>query len=76
MRAAIVAYLPWLLSILTIYSAFLAGKMKASSWTVGLVNQALWLVWNYAGESWGLLPMNIALWVVFTRNLYLWRRAA
>lgn len=74
MNEAIVTYLPWLLSILTIYSAFLAGQKKASSWTVGLVNQALWLVWIFAGESWGLLPMNIALWVIFARNLRLWRR--
>lgn len=76
MRAAVVTYLPWLLSALTIYSAFLAGQKKASAWTVGLANQALWLAYIFAAEAWGLVPMNLALWVIFARNLRLWRQTA
>lgn len=69
----IVTYLPWLLSVITIYMMLLAGNKKPYAWAVGLVNQALWLVWIIASASWGLLPMNAALWVVYTRNHLKWR---
>lgn len=72
MRPELVAYLPWLLSALTIWMTLLAGSLHRRAWLVGLVNQALWLVWIYASAAWGLLPMNLALWVVYTRNHRLW----
>ncbi len=64
----IVTYLPWLLSALTIYTMLRAGKVSKHAWLVGLVNQALWLVWIIAAGAWGLIPMNIALWFVYARN--------
>ncbi len=70
----IVAYFPWLLSVITIYTMFLAGEQKSFTWLVGLLNQALWLIWIIASESWGLIPMNIALWVVYYRNHVKWWR--
>lgn len=68
-------YLPWLLSLITIYTMFLAGDRRSYTWAVGLVNQALWLVWIIASEAWGLVPMNLALWVVYARNHWKWRNA-
>ena len=65
-------HLPWLLSAVTIYSMWLAGGMSPLAWMVGLLNQALWLIWIIPGKHWGFIPMNIALWIVFARNLYLW----
>ena len=72
MQSVIVAYLPWLLSAITIYTMFLAGNVNKGTWLVGLVNQALWLIWIFAAEAWGLLPMNFALWVVYARNHFKW----
>ena len=69
----IVTYLPWLLSTITIWSMHLAGDKHSWTWAVGLVNQALWLVWIIASESWGLIPMNVALWIVYARNHLKWR---
>ena len=69
----IVTYLPWLLSALTIWMTVLAGNLHRSAWLIGLLNQALWLVWICASESWGLVPMNLALWIVYFRNHRLWR---
>lgn len=69
-------YLPWLLSVITIYTMFLAGDRKWYTWLVGLANQVLWLVWIIAIGGWGLLPMNIALWVVYIRNHLKWRKEA
>ena len=72
MRDAIVTYLPWLLSVITIWMTVLAGNKHPSAWFVGLVNQALWLCWIIATASWGLLPMNAALWIAYGRNHFKW----
>lgn len=73
MTDALVSYLPWLLSAITIYTMFLAGNRARNTWAVGLANQALWLVWILAAGAWGLLPMNAALWAVYARNHLKWR---
>lgn len=69
----IVTYLPWALSAITIYSMLLAGNKRRGAWAVGLANQALWLLWIVLAGAWGLLPMNLALWVVYSRNFLKWR---
>lgn len=45
-------------------------------WLIGLANQLLWLVWIGVTGTWGLLPLNIALWIVYSRNHLKWRREA
>lgn len=64
--------MPWLLSAITIWTMFLAGDHHKKTWQLGLVNQALWLIWIIAIGAWGLLPMNLALWIVYTRNHLKW----
>jgi len=39
-----------------------------------LANQAFWLVWIIATETWGLVPMNLALWIVYARNHVRWMK--
>lgn len=72
MKEAVIAYLPWLLSAITIYTMILAGNKRPGAWLIGLVNQLLWLVWITLSASWGLLPMNVALWIVYGRNYLRW----
>lgn len=67
-------YLPWLLSVITIYMTLLAGNKHRHAWLLGLLNQFLWLFWILTVEAWGLLPMNFALWVVYARNHWKWTR--
>ena len=74
MRTAIITYMPWLLSAITIYMTILAGNKTRWAWLLGLGNQALWLVWITASSAWGLLPMNIALWIVYARNHLKWSK--
>ena len=74
MREILTDYMPWLLSGITIYMTVLAGNKTRWAWAIGLVNQALWLSWIIASEAWGLVPMNIALWVVYSRNHMKWMR--
>ena len=73
---AIKTFLPWILSALTIWMTLLAGNMHRSAWLVGLANQALWLLWMIVSENWGLIPLNIALWIVYTRNHLKWKTKA
>lgn len=75
MEDAIIKYLPWLLSAITIYMNVLAGNKTRWAWAVGLGNQALWLVWILASGTYGLIPMNLALWIVYARNHMKWRVA-
>jgi len=72
---AIRFYLPWLLSIITIWMTLLAGDKHPRAWLFGIGNQLLWLIWICVVGAWGFLPMNIALWIVYLRNHYKWNRA-
>lgn len=65
-------YLPWLLSVLTIYMTFLQGEKHQSAWIVGLFNQVLWLLFAVTTHTWGLLPLNAALWYLYIRNFIKW----
>lgn len=75
MRDLIVAHLPWALSAVTLWMTLLAGNKHPKAWAVGMLAQALWLVWIISAKAWGLVPMNLALWVVYARNHFRWRRA-
>lgn len=65
-------YMPWLMSAITIYMTVLAGNKSRYAWLVGLLNQALWLVWILTTGNYGFLPMNLALWIVYARNHIKW----
>lgn len=67
-------YLPWLMSCITIYMTILAGNKTRYAWIVGLVNQALWLLWILTMQAYGLLPMNLALWIIYFRNHLKWNK--
>lgn len=67
-------YFPWLLSAITIYMMVMAGNLHKKAWMLGMLNQALWLIWILATSQWGFLPMNIALWVVCIRNHLAWNK--
>lgn len=62
-------------SVVTLYGMWLAGSHRWTGWLVGLGNQALWLVCIVVFGVWGLLPLNVALVVVYSRNIVKWRRA-
>jgi hypothetical protein len=70
---AIRIYLPWLLSAITASQMLMAGNTHRLTWIVGLVNQALWLVWIVTVSAWGLLPLTGILTVVYVRNHLKWR---
>ncbi len=74
MEYLIVSILPWILSVGTIVTNYMAGNKDNRTWIVGLVNQVLWSVWVLYTGTWGLLPLNIFLWIIYTRNHIIWNR--
>lgn len=70
----LIKYMPWFLSVITIYMTILAGNKNKYAWGVGLINQALWLTWIIKSGQYGFLPMNVALWFVYFRNHLKWVR--
>lgn len=72
MKQLVIDYLPWLLSVFTVLTMWMAGEKHKHTWVLGFVNQALWLVWIVLVQAWGLLPMNFALWVMYVNNHRKW----
>lgn len=75
MKALLVEALPWALSLVTVIVMWMAGSNWRWTWALALVGQALWLVWIFAAEAWGLLPMNAVLWWIYLRNHMRWKYA-
>lgn len=69
----VMTYLPWVLSVSTLFQVFLTGNKHRHTWTVGLMNQLLWSIWILSSQTWGMVPMNVGLWIVFYRNHLLWK---
>lgn len=74
MKEIIIIYLPYLLSLITLYNMFLAWNKNKNAWLVWLVNQFLWLIWILLTESYWLIPMNIWLWIMYFRNHLKWNK--
>lgn len=72
---AIKAVLPWVMSIGTILTLYLAGEKKCIAWLIGLLNQVLWFVYIYMTGSYGLSPMAGVITVIYARNLWRWKPA-
>lgn len=53
-----------------------AGSLKPWAWKLNLANQVLWFIFIVAFGAWGLLPLNVALVVTYTRNHLRWKREA
>lgn len=68
--------IPLALSCITLWMMWQAGNLNHWAWAIGLANQVLWLVFIVTFDAWGLLPLNAALVVTYSRNLVKWRREA
>ena len=52
MRDAIITYLPYLLSAITVFQLWLAGNTYKNAWAIALANQALWFVYARNHLKW------------------------
>lgn len=75
MREHIAEYLPWLLSALSLCMAWMTGNKWRGAWLFGLMVQALWMLWIWASEKYGFLPLGASLIVIYVRNYRRWKPA-
>ena len=66
--------LPWLLSLLTGVTMWLAGNKDKRAWIIGIVAQFFWGAFDIQGGAYGLLPVSVMLFVIYGRNLREWTR--
>ena len=74
MQESIATYLPWIISVLSIYTVWSTGNKNKYAWLLSAFSQALWLMWIWASASWGLIPLNIAMWFMSIRNFIKWNK--
>jgi hypothetical protein len=75
MKELIALYGPWLLGLTTVVATLLVANKKAWTQLANIGNQLLWMVWIFAAESWGFLPLTAVMCFVFFRNYQKWRGA-
>lgn len=75
---AIVKYLPWLMSAITITAIELQGRKWPKAWALSLAGQVFWFAWIAADweRNQGFLPMTAVLSFQYVRNHLRWLREA
>jgi len=74
MEFVLVNYLPWIISLVTIYMIFLVGNKDIKGWIVSGFCQILWTTFIIASSSWGLFLLNISMYYLTIRNFIKWRK--
>lgn len=59
---------------MTLLGMWLISEKKHIGWVVGLINQVLWLYFDYLYKAWGLLPLQVTLSIIYIRAIIKWRR--
>ena len=62
----------WIITILSFWSKWLAGKKNKHCWTLQIVSQIPWVYIMFKNNLWGFLPMTIMTLVMSIYNYYLW----
>ena len=65
--------LPYVLSVLSIYSTFLAANKDKNAWLLKIATQATWITWIITSHNWGFLPMGIIMCGMHIRNYLKWK---
>jgi hypothetical protein len=58
----------------TLATMWLLGRKDFRGWYMGLISQAIWLVFIFSFSAWGLLPLSVSLTIMYVFNLRKWRR--
>lgn len=66
--------LPWVMSVGTLGTMYLAGNKTLKAWYLGLGNQVLWLAFIIHTGAWGLLPTLVGMVIIYTRNILKWKQ--
>jgi hypothetical protein len=66
--------IPWLLSANTLTLTYLVGNKSNTGWLLGVIGQAMWFLFIFTWQVWGLLPLAVGLTILYARNLVKWHR--
>jgi nicotinamide riboside transporter PnuC len=66
--------LPYIASSMTLLGMWLISQKRSVGWIVGLINQGIWILFDFMYNAFGLLPLQLVLIVIYTNALIKWRR--
>lgn len=66
----------WLLMVVGVSTLLLAGRRLWWAWLIGLLSEALWIVYAVQTDQWGFIPFALAYAAVYVHNAYRWQREA
>ena len=64
---------PYILSLVGISAMWLAGLKRWQGWALGLVCEALWVVYALSTHQYGFIFGSVTYSAVYLRNLWRWR---
>lgn len=64
----------WLLMVVGVTGLWLAGRRLWWSWLIGLVSEALWIVYAVVSQQYGFIVFALAYAAVYVRNTIIWYR--
>lgn len=64
----------WLLMIVGVSGLYLAGSKRKIGWVIGILVQALWIVYAIVSKQWGFIASALVYGAVNVRNWQRWRR--
>lgn len=73
MKHSLVVWMPYAISIISIYVLIIAGKKHPFTWHFAVIEQLLWITWILISKNYGLLPITIFVLISCIRNIFLWR---
>jgi hypothetical protein len=68
-------WMQWVLSGTSALMLWMMGNKSKWGPRIGLMNQALWIIYAVATEQWGLLPGTALYTVIHARNMLRWKDA-
>lgn len=68
--------MPWVMSVTTLATNWLAGNKWLHTYKIGMANQAIWFAWVFMSHNYGFLPLNLFLTFIYYRNDRRWAHDA
>lgn len=74
LKQVIITYLPYLISIVTLWVMKITGDNNPKAWLFTILNQFLWLFWIWISGNNGFIILNIGIIAISLRNHFKWKK--
>ena len=71
----ITQYLPYFISVLTLYTVKITGDKNKNAWILTMLNQMLWLLWIFVSGNSGFIILNLGIIYLSVVNHFKWKKA-